>query len=305
MLELLTVQKTYNSPSIHLTVVFLSVINPSVLYGALIVVIPPMLGGFPKQRASNAESTFMPWQHYEYVDIFLVFVGMISSNILCSAWWSNPASLALSEGNPPVTIHRSPVDSPHKGPVIRKALPCHDVIDLLSGMAVINSSVLYGALVVKAPHHWPFVRGIHRSPVDYPHKGPVIRNVFPCHDIIDFLSGMGVINSSVLYGALVISCLIVPRFLINLIGHKWTIPLSFCGYIAWMAANGYAVWGTMVTASILVGFAAAPLWTAQCSYFTILAQRYAQINREDEGTVVTRFFGIFFFFFQVCKYFNY
>ena len=27
------------------------------------------------------------------------------------------------------------------------------------------------------PHYWPFVRGIHRWPVDYPHKEPVIRNV--------------------------------------------------------------------------------------------------------------------------------
>ena len=26
------------------------------------------------------------------------------------------------------------------------------------------------------PHHWPFVRGIHRSPMDSPHKGPVMRS---------------------------------------------------------------------------------------------------------------------------------
>ena len=26
------------------------------------------------------------------------------------------------------------------------------------------------------PHHWPFVRGIHWSPVDSPHKGPVMQN---------------------------------------------------------------------------------------------------------------------------------
>jgi len=113
--------------------------------------------------------------------------------------------------------------------------------------------------------------------------------------------GMGVICSSVLYGALVLSCLVTPHFLINLIGHKWTIPLSFCGYILWMAANGYGVWYTMVPASIIVGFAAAPLWTAQCSYFTIVASRYAKITGDDETAVVTRFFGIFFCFFQVAS----
>lgn len=111
--------------------------------------------------------------------------------------------------------------------------------------------------------------------------------------------GMGVINSSVLYASLVLSCLFVPKILINLIGHKWTIPLSFCGYTLWMAANGYAVWGTMITASIIVGLCAAPLWTAQCSYFTIIGTRYAKLTKEAENAVVTRFFGIFFFFFQL------
>ena len=84
---------------------------------------------------------------------------------------------------------------------------------------------------------------------------------------------MGVTTQAVLYTALVISCFFVPTLLINVIGHKWTMPLSFLGYISWMAANGYAVWATMVPTSIIVGIAAAPLWTAQCAYFTIFAGR--------------------------------
>ena len=36
---------------------------------------------------------------------------------------------------------------------------------------------------VKAPRLWPFVRGIRRSPVDSPHKGPVTWNLFACHDV--------------------------------------------------------------------------------------------------------------------------
>ena len=114
--------------------------------------------------------------------------------------------------------------------------------------------------------------------------------------------GMGVVNQSVLYGALVISCLFIPRLLISQLGHKWTIPVCFAGYILWMAANGYAVWGTMITTSIIVGFCAAPLWTAQCAYFTKLAGRYCELSGEDLSAVVTRFFGIFFLFFQLCEY---
>ena len=37
---------------------------------------------------------------------------------------------------------------------------------------------------IKVPHHCSFLRGIHWSPVDSPHKGPVMQEAFPCHDII-------------------------------------------------------------------------------------------------------------------------
>ena len=37
---------------------------------------------------------------------------------------------------------------------------------------------------IKALCYWPFVRGIHRWPVDSPHKGPVMRKMFQCCDII-------------------------------------------------------------------------------------------------------------------------
>ena len=115
------------------------------------------------------------------------------------------------------------------------------------------------------------------------------------------VDGMGVITQSVLYVTLVISCLFVPKPFISLIGHKWAMTISYSGYILWMAANGYAVWGTMVTTSILVGLCAAPLWTAQSSYFTRSAVRYAKISGEAEDAVVARFFGIFFMFMQFCK----
>ena len=59
----------------------------------------------------------------------------------------------------------------------------------------------------------------------------------------------------------------------------------------------------MAPASVIVGLAAAPLWTAQCSYFTLEAGRYAALSKETETAVVTRFFGIFFCFFQMCLYF--
>ena len=50
------------------------------------------------------------------------------------------------------------VDSPHKGQLMDTVLPCHDI-----AMNMMTSS--------NFPRYWPFVRGIHRSPVNSPHKG--------------------------------------------------------------------------------------------------------------------------------------
>ena len=36
----------------------------------------------------------------------------------------------------------------------------------------------------RVPHYWSFVKGIHRWPVDYPRKGPVMGSSFPYRDVI-------------------------------------------------------------------------------------------------------------------------
>ena len=35
---------------------------------------------------------------------------------------------------------------------------------------------------LRITHHWSFVRGNHRWPVESPYKEPIIRKMFPCHD---------------------------------------------------------------------------------------------------------------------------
>ena len=116
--------------------------------------------------------------------------------------------------------------------------------------------------------------------------------------------GMGVICQAVVYGTMCLACLFLPKLSITYLGHKWCMTLSLLGYILWMAANGYAVWGTMITASIILGICAATLWTPQCAYFTIVANEYALQTGEREEGILTRFFGIFFCIFQLCEYEN-
>ena len=115
-------------------------------------------------------------------------------------------------------------------------------------------------------------------------------------------AGLGTVCQSLLYCAMIISSILLPHSLIALIGHKCTIVVSIIGYMTWMAANGYAVWATMVPTSLIVGVIAAPLWTAQSSYFTKLAALYAPITGERMEHVIPRFFGIFFMFHKMGEF---
>ena len=85
-------------------------------------------------------------------------------------------SLAFARG-----IHRWPVNSPHKRPVTRKMFPFDDVIMepcFARVIFIVISSPMFSRVVYDDvikwklfPRYWLFVRGIHRSPVDCPHKG--------------------------------------------------------------------------------------------------------------------------------------
>ncbi|CAG2236524.1 Protein unc-93 homolog A,UNC93-like protein [Mytilus edulis] len=113
--------------------------------------------------------------------------------------------------------------------------------------------------------------------------------------------GIGTGGLSIIYGALVVSCMFVPSFVINHIGCKWTIAASMICYILYMAANFHAVWGLIVPASIIIGLGAAPLWSAKCTYLTKTAVWYAKLTGATEDDVINRFFGFFFMVFQTSQ----
>ena len=115
------------------------------------------------------------------------------------------------------------------------------------------------------------------------------------------VEGLGTISLSIIYGSLVLSCLFLPSLFINTMGCKKTIAVCFIPYILYMAANLYAVWATMIPASVLLGLAAAPLWAAKCTYLTEMGKRYAAVSVLTEDAAINRFFGLFFMAFQSCK----
>ena len=85
-------------------------------------------------------------------------------------------------------IHRGPVNSPHKWPVTRKMFPCDDVImcDLKEWFDLIFCFIDTGAItwwrhkMETLPRYQPFVRGIHRLPMNSPHKGQWRRALMFC-----------------------------------------------------------------------------------------------------------------------------
>lgn len=112
------------------------------------------------------------------------------------------------------------------------------------------------------------------------------------------VGGLGVASLSVIYGALVLSCMFLPSIIISKLGCKWTICVAMLMYSTYMAANFYPHWGTLIPTSVILGFAAAPLWSAKCTYLTQVGGDYADIVGESSETSIVRFFGFFFMIFQ-------
>ncbi|XP_064641276.1 protein unc-93 homolog A-like [Lineus longissimus] len=113
--------------------------------------------------------------------------------------------------------------------------------------------------------------------------------------------GLGTVSVSVIYGSLVLSCMFIPPVLIDALGYKWTIIGSMFCYLVYMLANFYASWYTLIPGAIILGLGAAPAWAAKCAYLTNTGKEYAQLTKDTDAAVITRFFGIFFMVFQLTQ----
>ncbi|XP_023370417.1 protein unc-93 homolog A isoform X3 [Otolemur garnettii] len=111
-------------------------------------------------------------------------------------------------------------------------------------------------------------------------------------------AGLGVSALSTLYGSVLLSSMLLPPLLIRILGCKWTIVVSMCGYVAFSLGNFYASWYTLIPTSILLGLGAAPLWSTQCTYLTVMGNESAKKEGKPRKDVVNRYFGIFFLIFQ-------
>jgi len=60
----------------------------------------------------------------------------------------------------------------------------------------------------------------------------------------------------------------IPSLIIQKFGPKWTLVVCQLCYSVYIGAQFYPSFATLVPAAVLVGLAAAPMWTAQSTYIT-------------------------------------
>lgn len=112
---------------------------------------------------------------------------------------------------------------------------------------------------------------------------------------------LGTFTLSAIYGSLLFSNIFLPALIISWLGCKWTMSLSILAYMPFIAAQFYPQFYTMIPAGLSVGLGGGPLWCAKCTYLTIAAEAYSSVSDIAANVLVTRFFGLFFMFYQMAQ----
>ena len=72
--------------------------------------------------------------------------------------------------------------------------------------------------------------------------------------------GLGVISSALSFSVQLITCLVLPQFVADLIGFKWTLVISETLYLLYVASNFYPRYYTSLPGSALMGLAQSLAW---------------------------------------------
>ena len=111
-------------------------------------------------------------------DTFMSDQCQIDIDLTVFAIWDNVITTKQSTTKPCVYCMKFPV---HYNDVVMGA-----IVSQITSLAIVYSAVYSGADQRKhqSSASLAFVRGIHRGPVNFPHKWPVARKMFPFDDVI-------------------------------------------------------------------------------------------------------------------------
>ena len=110
---------------------------------------------------------------------------------------------------------------------------------------------------------------------------------------INSRGGLGLASLGTLYSFFALSSFFTPGILKSL-GSKYSLLVSFPGYLIFTLANFYPSWYTLIPASVIAGFASGPMWAASAKHLTMVATTVAAKLNKDQEYLVGFYTGIFF-----------
>jgi len=112
--------------------------------------------------------------------------------------------------------------------------------------------------------------------------------------------GIGVYSLAAITGCGAISCILAPT-IIKYIGAKGALIISALCLALFVSANFYPKDYVLLPAAAIYGLTSGCMLTAQGTYVTTIAIKYADLTKEKVEVVISRFFGIFCMAFQSCQ----
>ena len=149
------------------------------------------------------------------------------------------------------------------------------------------------------PKKWGY-RNVFGLSVSYLFVFSVFKALQNLQSSINKTGGLGLASLAVLYACFVIAGFVSPG-IVKVLGTKYSLLFGFICHFIYTLANYYPRWYTLIPSSALIGFASAPLWAAASAHRTKVAVEIAPALRKDLALVISKFTGIFFFFFQLAE----
>ena len=109
--------------------------------------------------------------------------------------------------------------------------------------------------------------------------------------------GLGLATLSILYLFFALAGFVTPG-IIRLLGTKYSLLGGFVCLLLYVVANYYPSWYTLIPASVLLGFAFAPIWAAGNAHLVKIAVVAAPALGLNQEHLISYLVGIFFTFFQ-------
>lgn len=112
--------------------------------------------------------------------------------------------------------------------------------------------------------------------------------------------GLGVTSLSCLYAFVIVSAILAP-WIINTLGIKISLLISWVSHILYTCSNFYPTFATLIPTSILLGLISGLLWTSQGVFISTNAYSISENNKAEIHATLSRLNGIFFTFFELTQ----